>query len=83
MTLEAQITALLAEAEPLRCLPDEEAEAKGLPAIVDKINTLRALQANGVDVLDVAREVVVEALAEDIEAQLAPKKRGRPRKDAA
>lgn len=83
MTLEAQITALLAEAEPLRCLPDEEAEAKGLPAIVDKINALRKLQEQGVDVLDVAREVVVEALAGDIEAQLAPKKRGRPRKDAA
>lgn len=44
MTIEDQITALLAKAEPLRCLPDEEAEARGLPAIVDKINALRNMK---------------------------------------
>ena len=43
MTIEEQITALLAEAEPLRLLPDPEAEAAGLPALVDRINKLRAL----------------------------------------
>lgn len=43
MTLEDQIAALLAQAEPLRALPDEEAEAAGLPALVDRINALRAL----------------------------------------
>lgn len=44
MTLEDQIAALLAKAEPLRALPDEEAEAAGLPKIVDAINALRAKQ---------------------------------------
>jgi hypothetical protein len=42
MTTEDQIAGLLAQAEPLRLLPDEEAEAQGLPAIVDAINALRA-----------------------------------------
>jgi hypothetical protein len=47
MTLEDQIAALLAQAEPLRAVPDEEAEAAGLPALVDGINALRARQAKG------------------------------------
>ena len=42
MNTEDQITALLAEAAPLRLLPDEEAEAAGLPKLVDRINALRA-----------------------------------------
>jgi hypothetical protein len=46
VTLEDQITALLAEAAPLRCLPEEEQGALG--AVVDEINRLRALQAKGV-----------------------------------
>jgi hypothetical protein len=45
MSIEDQINALLAEAEPRRLLPDDEAEAKGLPALVDKINRFRARQA--------------------------------------
>jgi hypothetical protein len=45
MTLQDEIDALLAEAAPLRLLPDDEAEAKGLPALVDKINRLRAKQS--------------------------------------
>lgn len=44
MTLQEQIDALLAEAAPLRALPDDEAEAKGLPGIVNRINALRAKQ---------------------------------------
>jgi hypothetical protein len=46
MTLEDQISALLLEAAPLRCLP--EMEQGELGAIVDRINALRALQAAGV-----------------------------------
>lgn len=45
MTIEDQIQALLAKAEPLRCLPDLEGEQMGLPALVDQINALRAKQA--------------------------------------
>lgn len=45
MTIEDQIAELLAEAEPLRCLPALEAEEKGLPGIVNRINALRAQQA--------------------------------------
>ena len=48
MTIEDQIAALAAEAEPLRLLPDDEAESMGLPGIVDMINALRAEQAAGV-----------------------------------
>ena len=43
MTIEDQIAALLLEAEPLRLLPEDEKEAAGLPALVDRINRLRAL----------------------------------------
>jgi hypothetical protein len=43
--IEDQIAELLAQAEPLRALPDLEAEKQGLPALVDRINALRAVQA--------------------------------------
>lgn len=43
MTVQDQIDALLAEAAPLRLLPDDEAEEKGLPKLVDRINALRAM----------------------------------------
>jgi hypothetical protein len=43
MTVQEQIDALLAEAAPLRLLADDEAEQKGLPKMVDRINALRAL----------------------------------------
>jgi len=45
MTLQYQIDALLDVAAPLLLLPDDEAEANGLPALVDTINRLRARQA--------------------------------------
>ena len=54
MTIEEQITALLTEAEPLRLLPDPEAEAAGLPALVEKINWLRKCQSLGHDEVVVA-----------------------------
>jgi hypothetical protein len=41
LTTEDRIAELLAQAEPLRALPDDEAEANGLPALVDEINRLR------------------------------------------
>lgn len=41
MTTEDRIAELLAQASPLRALPDDEAEAKGLPALVNEINRLR------------------------------------------
>jgi hypothetical protein len=43
MTIEEQIAELLAKAAPLRLLPDDQAEEKGLPGIVGQINALRAL----------------------------------------
>ena len=46
MTIEDQITALLAKAEPLRLLDDIEAETQGLGRIVEQINALRAEQAD-------------------------------------
>lgn len=45
MTIEDQIAELLAQAQPLRALPDAEAEKRGLPALVDRINALRTEQA--------------------------------------
>ena len=45
MNIEDQITALLAEAEPLRCLPQDDPAALPLAGIVDEINRLRAIQA--------------------------------------
>ncbi len=45
MTIEDQIRDLLAKAEPLRSLPDDEPAKVPLTAIVDEINALRAIQA--------------------------------------
>ena len=47
MTIDEQIAALLAQAEPLRALPAEDGEAAGLGKLVDQINRLRARQAKG------------------------------------
>lgn len=44
MTLEDQIQALLAKAEPLRALPDDEPAKDPLGGLVEEINALRALQ---------------------------------------
>ena len=46
MTIEDQITALLAKAEPLRLLDDIEAERQGLGVLVEQINVLRAKESN-------------------------------------
>jgi hypothetical protein len=73
MTLESQITALLAEAEPLRLLPDEEAEARGLPALVERINLLRGMQ--------MTQGAALQSLADSTqEIGDLPKRRGRPPK---
>lgn len=90
MTIEEQIAALIEKAEPLRGLPDEEAEAAGLPLIVDQINALRArevaeklsaavYQAQALS--DQAQEVRHEAEFAQTAAEVAPKRgRGRPKK---
>ena len=96
MTIEDQIAALIAEAAPLRLLPDEQAEAKGLPRIVDAINALRAAQAGGQADADVIApdhklflsydEAGIEADKATFEAEReeAKKRRpGRPRKTPA
>ena len=72
MSIENQIQALLDEAAPLRLLPDDEAEEKGLPRLVDRINALRAKQANGLDAEPVATEEGADAVTK--------RGPGRPRK---
>jgi len=69
MTIEEQIAALAAKAEPLRALPDEESEALGLPGIIDDINRLRAEQVRPVGI-------------DGLEDETVKRGRGRPRKDA-
>ena len=82
MTLEARIEALLEQAAPLRLLPDAEAEAKGLPKIVEQINELRALIASGRAVLDEAIAAQHEAEFQAVAESVNPPKRGpgRPKK---
>ena len=45
MSLEDDIQALLAQAEPLRCLDDDDPDKEALGPLVDRINALRAKQA--------------------------------------
>lgn len=45
MTIEQEIAALLAKAEPLRCLPEDEPAKSPLVGIIDEINRLRAVQS--------------------------------------
>lgn len=95
MNLEQQIAELLAAAEPLRSLPADEAEARGLPAIVDSINALRAMQARepvqapaAWPVLEAPVAAVEGADASDgvdglhpvVQAEPVKRKPGRPRK---
>lgn len=68
MNIEDQITALLAEAEPLRYLPIEEQGA--LAGIVDRINALRAIQGQ-------AQDAQAEADFAEVVESVAPKRRGR------
>lgn len=49
MTLEDQITALCAEAEPLRGLAEDDPAKAALCGIVERINLLRDMQARGLD----------------------------------
>jgi len=79
MTQEDKIAALLAKAEPLRCLPDEEAEAAGLPEIVDAINRLRYLQSMAEQARDEADFANIEA---DVRPEPEKRKPGRPKKVA-
>ncbi len=90
MTIEEQIAALHAKAEPLRLLPDEEAEALGLPGLVNQINALRAKQATeahaeyvaeALSALDQAQAEQAEAEFSQVAGELAPKRRGRPPKN--
>lgn len=86
MSIEDQIAALIAEAAPLRCLPDEEAEARGLPGLVDIINSLRAEQAGGAPVtpapeppdMSLAAVALRKELA-DAPQSLPTRRLGRPR----
>lgn len=74
MTIEDEIAALLAKAEPLRLLPDDEPAKAPLTAIVDRINELRADQAAG------PKDVVDEQVAAE---EVAPRRKpGRPPKAA-
>lgn len=78
----SELNALLSKATELRLLPDEEAEKAGLPAIVDRINHLRALGLEVSEQLDAAIDEKHESEFAEIQAQVAPVKRGpgRPRK---
>lgn len=80
MTIEDKITALLAEAAPLRLLPDAEAESMGLPGIVDMINALRAEQAGGVAFPVSVPEVDPLAPVLDMTPSLPVRRPGRPKK---
>lgn len=79
MTQEDKIAALLAKAEPLRSLPDEEAEAAGLPAIVDAINHLRHLQSMAEQARD---EAEFASIAVELSQEPEKRKPGRPKKVA-
>ena len=70
MTTEDMIQELLAEAAPLRILEDDDPLKVPLTKIVDKINALRAIQANAVP-------VVIEPAIEGADAKAEePVKRG-------
>ena len=81
MLIEDKINALLAKAEPLRqILEDEPSE---LAAIVDQINELRALQAAGRVDLDEAIAARDEAEFRAVADEVNKRRPGRPRKDQA
>lgn len=83
MLIEDRINALLAKAEPLRGIADDEPSE--LPALVDEINRLRALQAAGRVELDEAiaarDEAEFQAVADSVNPPV--RRPGRPRKDQA
>lgn len=45
MSIESQILALAAEADPLRVLPEDDSAKEPLNGIITEINRLRAVQA--------------------------------------
>lgn len=74
--IQARIDALLAQAEPLRLLPPDEAEEAGLQGIVAAINALRHEQQ-----MEAVREFFDGLeIDEPIEEKRRP---GRPRKASA
>lgn len=78
MTTEEQIQALIAEAEPLRCLSPEEGERQGLGRIVDAINSLRNLQGVAERI---THEAEFAAVAEAVNPPEPEKRKpGRPKK---
>lgn len=72
MSIEDQIQALIAQADPLRLLPADEAESMGLPGIVEQINALRAEQAAGDGIYSVPDPII-----DDVPPKRGP---GRPPK---
>ena len=73
MNIEDQINELLTEATPLRILDDDDPLKAPLTKIVDKINALRAKQANEVP-------VVIEPTIEGADAKPDAKRGpGRPK----
>jgi hypothetical protein len=77
MTLEEQIAALLAEAEPLRGLSEDDPRSAKLGGLVDAINTLRALQAK--DASDPVRATVERQLADATALSSQPRKKPGPK----
>lgn len=63
-----KLESLIAEADALRALPDEEAEARGLPGLVEMINAIRAGGIPDAEDVEEGADAVM------------PKRRGRPPK---
>lgn len=79
MSIESQIQELLDELAPLRALPEDEAEAAGLPQLIERVNALRAVQAlakQGIgETIDAIHDAEVVAIADSVSPR-----RGRPPK---
>ncbi len=57
MTIEDRIQTLLAQAAPLRVIPEDDPAHAPLAGIVDEINRLREMQADGfIDMPEVRRK---------------------------
>jgi len=68
MNIQDKIDDLLAKAEPFRSMEDDDETKRPLTGIVDEINKLRALQAEGKDFTD--------ALTRKEESEIGDVKRG-------
>lgn len=82
MSIEAEIQALLAEAEPMRGLPDDDPQTAVLAGIIDGINRLRAIQAEQARQAPPEAPPAASVLAPVATAPAEPTKRGpgRPKK---